>query len=221
MTLYTYCLRYDDGAAPNPFHGFCTLTICKPAIRRVARKGDWVVGLGGKDSPIGDISGRVIYAMKITKKMSLKEYDEYCRKSLKAKIPGWRSKDIVKRVGDCIYDYSQPGEPRLRPGVHDEFNRETDLGGENALISDHFFYFGDDAVPLPAHLKPIVHQTQGHKSHANSRHAEQFVAWIEGLGFESNTVHSKPAMWEQMQEVDCRAKCSKRDLAESKKDRIC
>ncbi len=39
-TLYTYCIPYDDGAAPNPFWGQCTLVICKPRIRKVARPGD-------------------------------------------------------------------------------------------------------------------------------------------------------------------------------------
>jgi hypothetical protein len=34
--LFTYTIPYDDGAAPNPFHGICTLAICKPSIRRVA-----------------------------------------------------------------------------------------------------------------------------------------------------------------------------------------
>ena len=46
MKLYTYCLRYDDGAAPNPYWGVCTLVICKPAIRRSAEPGDWVVVFG-------------------------------------------------------------------------------------------------------------------------------------------------------------------------------
>jgi hypothetical protein len=41
-TFFTYCLRFDDGAAPNPYYGFCTLTICKPAIRRVAKPGERV-----------------------------------------------------------------------------------------------------------------------------------------------------------------------------------
>ena len=28
----------------HPFHGWCTLVCCKPAIRRKARPGDWIVG---------------------------------------------------------------------------------------------------------------------------------------------------------------------------------
>jgi len=45
-TLYTYCIPYDDGAAPNPYWGICTLVICKPVIRRTAEVGDWIVGTG-------------------------------------------------------------------------------------------------------------------------------------------------------------------------------
>lgn len=39
-TLFSYCIRFDDEAAPNPFWSFCVLTICKPVIRRVAKMGD-------------------------------------------------------------------------------------------------------------------------------------------------------------------------------------
>lgn len=71
--LYTYCIPYDDGAAPNPYWGICTLAICKPVIRRVARVGDWVVGTGSSHSPIGDVAGAVVYAMQVT------ETDEHGR----------------------------------------------------------------------------------------------------------------------------------------------
>lgn len=40
--LFSYILKIDDGAAPNPFWGQCTLTICKPKIRKTADNGDWL-----------------------------------------------------------------------------------------------------------------------------------------------------------------------------------
>lgn len=40
--IYSYVLRYDDGVAPNPYGGVCTLAICKPVIRK---KPKWVIGL--------------------------------------------------------------------------------------------------------------------------------------------------------------------------------
>src|SRR5262249_55154673 len=60
-TLFSYCIPYDFGSAPNPFWGLCTLAICKPDIRRTANVGDWVVGTGSAVSPIGNISGKVVY----------------------------------------------------------------------------------------------------------------------------------------------------------------
>src|SRR4051812_1851154 len=63
--LFTYTIPVDDGAAPNPFHGMCSLAICKPGIRRVAKKGDWVAGLGSKKAHSGDLSRKLVYAMRV------------------------------------------------------------------------------------------------------------------------------------------------------------
>jgi putative DNA base modification enzyme with NMAD domain len=222
MTLYSYCLRYDDGAAPNPYHGICTLTICKPAVRRVAKPGDWIVGLGGSHSRIGDISGYVVYAMRITKRLTLRDYDTFCRSHLRGKIPKWASRDFIDRVGDCIYDFARPHGPTLRDSVHGEQNREVDLGGKNALLSERFYYFGDHPVPLPAHLRPIVHQTQGHKSRANARYAAEFIDWVEGLGLEPNGLYGEPQLRREiMADADGGAQCSARDLEEDEDDQIC
>jgi hypothetical protein len=87
--------------------------------------------------------------MKITDKKTLKEYDAFCKNNLTNKIPKWKTKDWRFRVGDCIYDYSIDNEPIIRKGVHNEGNRQRDLGGQNALLSDHFYYFGVEARPLP------------------------------------------------------------------------
>src|SRR5690242_16400143 len=153
--LFSYTLRYDYGSAPNPYWGVCTLTICKPEIRRRAKRGDWVVGLGSKDSPIGDISDSVVYAMKVTDKKSLRDYDRFCRNNFRAKIPSWSSTVFKKRVGDCIYDYSRSNNPTQRKGIHDSKCRRTDLRGKYALLSTHFYYFGDHPVRLPSYLKGI------------------------------------------------------------------
>jgi hypothetical protein len=64
MRLFSYCIQTDDDAAPNPFWGLCTLTICKPVIRRVAEVGDWIVGIGSVNVDVDgeDFSGRLLYA---------------------------------------------------------------------------------------------------------------------------------------------------------------
>lgn len=222
MTLYSYCLRYDDGAAPNPYWGVCTLVICKPAIRRVAQKGDWIVGLGSVHSPVGDISSSVVYAMKVTKVLSLQQYDQHCKRELPEKIPDWTNADFRRRVGDCIYDYAEPGKPKLRLSVHDEGNRLTDLGGKNAILSTQFYYFGAKPIPLPRNLYPIIHRTQGHKSHANTDHMEPFIQWIQGSGLESNRLYGDPQLKSQIMEMaDCRGACARRDHEDDDKDEVC
>ena len=194
MKLYSYCLKHDSGAASNPFWGICTLAICKPAIRRTATEGDWVVGFGSKNSPVGNIAGKVVYAMKVTSVMTIQEYDELCKTKHLKKIPVWQSKDYRRRVGDCIYDFSEGKVPKMRKGVHDEGNKERDLGGINALLSKHFYYFGDKPVTLPERLGPIVHNIQGHKSASNDSYADDFVRWIEGTRYKRNQLYGNPQL---------------------------
>lgn len=180
--LFSYTIPVDDGAAPNPFHGICTLAICKPAIRRVAKKGDWVAGLGSVNAPKGDLSGKLVYAMRVEEVITLQEYDSQADRRWPAKIPNLESLDLADHLGDCIYDYSAGNIPEQRAGVHNSLNQSTDLGGENVLISKHFYYFGARAIDLPPKLQPIVHQTQSHKSNANKLLFTKFVEWIEKLG---------------------------------------
>jgi hypothetical protein len=208
MRLFSYTVRYDHGSAPNPFWGVCTLTICKPVIRRVAAELDWVVGLRG-DS--------VLYAMRVTDRKTLAKYDEYCREHLPNKIPQWSSRDFRRRVGDCIYDYSVTNPPRLRESVHTKENRETDLGGINALFSEDFYYFGCEPVPLPAGLTPIVHR-RGHKSDANDPYISTFIRWIRRQRYAHNIAAAEPELKDELTEPDCRSKCSKRDRRESEED---
>lgn len=195
-SLYSYCIPYDDGAAPNPYWDVCTLVICKPAIRRSAQVGDWVVGTGSKHARLGDgttrdMSGRVVYAMKITKKMTMAEYDAYTKAELPEKIPVWRSRDRRRRVGDSIYDFARRSK-MPRPSVHNRENAATDLGGKYALLSTHFYYFGDAAIPLKRNLREIAQNRQGHRRKLNDPYVEKFITWIEGLGYKPGTLLGEP-----------------------------
>jgi hypothetical protein len=60
--FYVYKLTADNGGAPCTYRGLLSLAICKPNIRRTARKGDWIFGFGGKR--LG--SGRLIYAAQVS-----------------------------------------------------------------------------------------------------------------------------------------------------------
>ncbi len=142
--LYSYIIKYDAGSAPNPFWGICTLAICKPAIRRTAQIGDWIIGTGSKHSTCNDLltydlSDSIVYAMKVTSKLTMQEYDIYCKSNLHNKISNWKTKDWRQKVGDSIYDFNHSPSPSIRKSVHDEGSRKRDLGGLNVLLSTHFY----------------------------------------------------------------------------------
>ena len=129
--LFSYIIPIDDGAAPNPFGGLCTLAICKPGIRKAAKVGDWVAGLGSKNAPNGDLSGHLVYAMRVEDTKTIQEYDGWAKGEWQSRIPKMDSPDLWERLGDCIYDYAfgDPENPRQRPGVHGPGNVDTDLSG--------------------------------------------------------------------------------------------
>ncbi|MFN0202427.1 MAG: hypothetical protein ACKVTZ_12955 [Bacteroidia bacterium] len=184
--LYSYCIPVDDGAAPNPFGECCTLVICKPVIRRIAQVGDWIVGTGSMKF---GFQNKVVYAMEVTQKMTMEEYDSYCQLHLPWKIPNFQSENIEERLGDCIYDYSV-NPPLIRESRHDEGNRKTDLGGMYALLSNHYYYFGKNPIDLPERLLKIVKQGQGHKSSSNDAYFEEFVTWITAFKKPMNNINT-------------------------------
>jgi hypothetical protein len=140
MKIFRYIVPVDDGAAPNPYGGVCTLAICKPNIRKIAKVGDWLIGL---KNPTKEL----IYCMKITDVMSMQEYDKYTKEKLPIKIPDTDNKDITFHMGDSVYDFSKE-EIFLRKSVHSRCTKQMDLDGKNVLLSNHFYYFGDKAIKL-------------------------------------------------------------------------
>jgi hypothetical protein len=78
--LYSYVVQHDYGRSPNPRDGFCTPAFCKfsldgirPNVVELAEVGDWVIGTGGKSKPSAG-HGRLVYAMRVTEKMNLRDY---------------------------------------------------------------------------------------------------------------------------------------------------
>jgi hypothetical protein len=181
-------MTHDSGAAPNPFGGICSLVICKPKIREEAEEKDWVVGTGSKRF---GFENKVIYAMEITTKMTLEEYDQHCKTNLLIKIPDEKSKTYEKLVGDCIYDFSA-SPPKIRGKIHNIENRPTDLGGKYALLSNRFYYFGNAPVDLDEDLLSIVKHSSGHISNSNDQYFEKFINWINQKVSNLNNVSNEP-----------------------------
>jgi hypothetical protein len=182
FTLFSYTVRSDDGAAPNPFGGMCTLAICKPGIRRAAQVGDWIAGLGSVNAPSGDLSQRLVYAMRVDEILTLGEYDRQAMRRWPHRVPNLECMSLQARLGDCIYDFSQGG-PQQRHGVHSPPDATRDLSGINALVSRDFYYFGSRAIELPAKFLRLRHPTEGFKSNINHDIAADFVLWIRSLKY--------------------------------------
>lgn len=149
--LYIYPISRDFGFAPNPFHGVCTLATCKPRIRKRAKVGDWIIGVAG--SNLKPIKKKCIFIMKITEVLTFQEYWEDPKYVLKKPC---RNGSQVKLLGDNIYhrdidgNWIQEDSHHSNPdGSFNKINIDRDVGStENVLISNFFFYFGENAIPI-------------------------------------------------------------------------
>src|SRR5262249_167212 len=97
QNTYIYVVDRDFGFAPNPFHGVFTLGTCKPTIRRVANVGDWIIGMGGGRLRA---TGRCIFAMNVSEKLTFEEYWSDPRFQDKKPVRNGSKKMLV---GDNIY----------------------------------------------------------------------------------------------------------------------
>ena len=165
-TLYSYVVAADSGVAPNPLGGMCSLVVCKPEIRLHATVGDWVAGTGA-----GERQGRLVYAMRVTDKMTMGEY--YTRFPDRA---------------DALYDFTYDPPHQREEGPHGAKDYDRDIRGKYALLSDHFYYFGKDAPTLPEHLRGMVKSGRGHRSVSNAPYVEPFISWVEHT-YEANCIY--------------------------------
>lgn len=148
--LFAYAITRDFGFAPNPFHGLCTLATCKPKVRKGAKVGDWVLGVGG--SNMKNASRKCILLMKVTEKIDFQEYWNNPMYSLKKPV---RNGSQVQMLGDNIYhkdnsgDWVQEDSHHSNPdGSPNQENLDRDTGTEDVLVSDYFLYFGDGAISI-------------------------------------------------------------------------
>lgn len=223
--LFTYKVVYDAGTAPNPYAGVCTLAICKPAIRSAAKVGDIVVGLAPGDS------GRIVYCMQITDKMTWDEYILLCNNPAEAARTGHpeyaqMGKKVPKKEidqGDCIwYKSTNRNEVRESHSGHglEDFARDIE-GNRFVLLSTHFWYFGKGdgfkmrlplEMPLPG---------RGHRSKSNEKYKNKFIESFNEQPMpqpiEMGGIQGKPDVLPEMAE---RSKCSRCRVEERDNDSV-
>ncbi len=181
MSYYSYVVARDYGFAPNPFYGYCTLATCKPRIRKGAKIGDWIFGNGSSALKYKD---RLIFAMKITDKMS---FDEYWNHQLfQIKKPRMNGGTLKNLYGDNIYhrkngDWIQADSHHsLADGKTNHHNLDRDTGTtDSVLISEEFFYFGKNAVTVPdMYIDNVFHSGRNH-SRPDNVWGDKFVSFLK------------------------------------------
>jgi hypothetical protein len=173
MKLSAYIVRVDSGFSPNPFGRHCTLACCKPTIRRSAKIGDIIIGSG---SARYGLSGRLVYAMRVRDVLPYQNY----WKTFRYKRPSERTE--IRTRGDNIWHLDASGNWRgVRGALHDDYWRERDLRGKNALIATDFYYFGREAIPVDKDFVGLLATTQGHKNTYDIKKINRFWDWISGI----------------------------------------
>lgn len=173
MRTCFYVVSHDTGFAPNPFGGFCTLAACTPNHQGLRLdRGDWLVGNGTIAT-----GSRMIYAMRVSEVL---DFDKYYRDSRfagkKASSGSWQA-----RCGDNIYFRSGAGHwaqsdahYHTRPG-----DLEKDTRYPRVFISDHFYYFGENAPAVPAEYASLIQTRQGCRCSGDPETARRFIGWLE------------------------------------------
>ena len=184
--LFTYVVRYDIGFAPNPFHGMCTLATCKPDIRRTAKSGDWVAGIGSRQK---GQEGLLVFGMRMDEAVS---YDEYWSDpKFQRKRPN-RVGSLKQRYGDNIYHRAPDGESwvqedsrhSLEDGTPNFDHVTRDTSAPRVLISQEFAYYGDRAINIPAGFRDwegrdICSSGRGYRRNFPDDLRDAFATWLE------------------------------------------
>lgn len=198
MRIYSYIFKNDYGFSPNPFWGVCTLSCCKPQIRKTAKEGDWVVGIRGKGlykkmklPKTTDPTQiyRIVYAMKITDVLS---FDDYYS-SFPEKRPDFERTEAIYRCGDNIYKPLGNGDYEQLQSQHKIKDKPKDLRGKFILISDNFYYFGSNPIEIPENLYNLI-CGRGHKCHSDKGLQSSFVDYIS---YNKLGVSAKPGLWKE------------------------
>ena len=163
MKIYSYVVEHDNGYAPNPYFGFCTLCRCKfdecrrkKNIVELAKKGDWVIGTGGANLRKSAGHGKLVYAMRVDEKLPREQY--FCRFAQKKPL---KTGTYEETRGD-----NEP--PR------DDFEKRQQF----ALVSWHFYYFGARAICIPREFD-LEKKGPGYRSQFDPADICRFLGWLQ------------------------------------------
>ena len=175
MRLCSYVVRYDRGLAPNPFWGYCTVSVCTPNHMGIRLEvGDWI--LGATTSVRGN---KLLYAMQISEILSFNNY--YRDPRFQDKKPVIRG-NWQQRVGDNMYYQDADGNWKQHQTLHHHKKEmiRKDLKHPLAFIGTKYFYFGENAVVFPVEFRSLIWNRQGCKASHDAKVVENFTEWLQG-----------------------------------------
>ena len=154
MILRSYKMTHDTGFAPNVSGDILSLATCKPQIRRVCKKGEWIAGFNSNTldgTKVGE--EKLVYLAKVAGEMNFCEF----WKNYECKRP---DKD---ENGDNIYKPKGDGyEQDSHATQHtDEENKKRDLSVDRVLLCDEFYYFSVHNVLDLGNLRPKINVPKG------------------------------------------------------------
>lgn len=173
--LVVYVVSSDNNLAPNVTTGICSLTVCKPVVRKQSVIGaDWIIGMSTSKHGID----RVIYAMQVDEKLSYEDYFNDPR--FAAKKPS-----AAQPKGDNFFQMTKDGlmvttSLAAHYGKADKIKR--DLNAPVAVLGKRFWYFGANAPRLPEDLRDtriVTGNRRGHRYVDDADVIAKFVAWLE------------------------------------------
>jgi hypothetical protein len=181
VAIYSYVIVRDYGFAPNPFGDYCTLATCKPKIRDHASVGDWVIGTGS--TQIGE-KNNLVFAMLINEILTFDEY--WHDKRFEYKKPQFNG-SLKQMYGDNVYHFSKESKEYIQEnshhskpdGVRNERNYKRDLKSKKVLISENFWYFGNDSIEIPKDLcDEICKSGRGRKKIEDKKIIKKYEDWL-------------------------------------------
>lgn len=190
----------NTGMSPNPFAEYLTLACCKPQIRKLAKIGDWVVGIRGKilfdKTQKGVFPGqkeifKIIYAFEVIEKLTFEGY--WNDKRFENKKPNMKSELDKDRCGDNFYEPTSHNSYIQKDSMHSNFNKNTkeysendkhkknDTHSNNVLISgvNNFWFFGSNPLCIPYDLKSFANDYKSFRQHkVFSKNSDKLVSYI-------------------------------------------
>jgi hypothetical protein len=162
MKICTYTMTGDTGFAPNPYHGFCTLTACTPNhMNARLQSGDLIAGFRRvADRPC------LVYWMEVAEVLDYANYSLDARfTEKKPRMNGtWKT-----RCGDNIYYRDANGRWQQLETIHhaEKAQKDKDLRHPVVYVASRFSYHGGLASPentgLPCRLVGVMKSCRGIK----------------------------------------------------------